>query len=105
MPIIIIIIIVIIIYLFIYFIQRFSWFSKSRVTDQTLLIHDSAKNVRTIRQVQTVSAFFIIIIIILVTCIQGIYNYIPQTNHVSAVHSVAALLYLQSVPHVMLFRP
>ena len=34
-----------------------------------------------------------------------IYSYIPATNHVSTVHSVAALLYLQSVPHVMLFRP
>jgi hypothetical protein len=31
---------------------------------------------------------------------QGIYNYIPETNHVSRVYSVAA------VPlHVMLFRP
>jgi len=32
------------------------------------------------------------------------YNYIPATNHVSSVHSVAAVLYLQSVRHVMLFR-
>jgi len=36
---------------------------------------------------------------------QGIYNYIPETNHVSRVYSVAAVLYLQFVPHVMLFRP
>jgi O-antigen ligase len=36
---------------------------------------------------------------------QGIYSYIPETNHVSRVHSVAAILYLQSVLHVMLFRP
>jgi len=35
---------------------------------------------------------------------QGIYNYIPETNHVSTVYSVAAVLYLQSVLHVMLFR-
>ena len=31
----------------------------------------------------------------------GIYNYIPDTNHVSRVHSVTAVLYLQSVLHVM----
>jgi hypothetical protein len=29
---------------------------------------------------------------------QGIYNYTPETNHVSRVHSVAAILYLQFVP-------
>jgi hypothetical protein len=33
----------------------------------------------------------------------GIYSYIPETNHVSTVYSVAAVLYLQSVLHVMLF--
>jgi hypothetical protein len=36
---------------------------------------------------------------------QGIYNYKPETNHVSRVHRVAAVLYLQFVLHVMLFRP
>jgi hypothetical protein len=38
---------------------------------------------------------------------QGIYNYIPETNHISRVYSVygvAAVLYLQFLPHVMLFR-
>jgi hypothetical protein len=34
---------------------------------------------------------------------QGIYNYIPETNHVSRVCSVAAVLYLQSVLAVMSF--
>jgi hypothetical protein len=34
---------------------------------------------------------------------QGIYNYIPERNHVSRVYSVAAVLYSQSVLHVMLF--
>jgi len=34
---------------------------------------------------------------------QGIYNYIPETNHVYTVYSIAAVLYLQSVLHVMLF--
>ena len=36
---------------------------------------------------------------------QDIYNYIPETIHVSSVRSVAAVLYLQFVLHVMLFRP
>ena len=35
----------------------------------------------------------------------GIYNYTPETNHVSRVYSVAGLLYLQFVLHVILFRP
>ena len=47
----------------------------------------------------------IIIIIPVITCMHGIYNYIPETNHVSTVYSVAAVLYLQSVLHVMLLRP
>jgi hypothetical protein len=36
---------------------------------------------------------------------QGIYNYVPETNHVSSIFTVAAVLYLQIVLHVMLFRP
>ena len=28
---------------------------------------------------------------------QGIYNYMPETNHVSVVYGVAAVLYLQFV--------
>ena len=39
---------------------------------------------------------------ILITFMQGIYNYIPETNHVSMVYSVAAV---QFVLHLMLFRP
>jgi hypothetical protein len=34
----------------------------------------------------------------------GIYDYIPETNYVSSICSVAAVLYLQFVLHVMLFR-
>ena len=34
----------------------------------------------------------------------GIYSYIPETKHVSRVQIVAAVLYLQFVLHVMLFR-
>ena len=46
----------------------------------------------------------ITIIILVITFMQYIYNYVPETNHVSTVYSVAAVLYLQSVLHVMLFR-
>ena len=47
--------------------------------------------------------FIIIIIITLViTFMQGIYNYVPETNHVSRVYSVAAFLYFQFVLRVML---
>ena len=45
----------------------------------------------------------IIIIILFNTFMQGIYNYIPETNHVSRVYSVAAVLHLQFVLHVMVF--
>jgi len=34
---------------------------------------------------------------------QCIYNYVPETNHVPTVYSVAAALYLQFVLHVLLF--
>jgi hypothetical protein len=44
----------------------------------------------------------IIIIIFFIAFMQGIYNYIPETNHVSRVYSVAAVLYLQFVLRVML---
>ena len=47
----------------------------------------------------------IIIIIIIITIMQGIYNFTPEINHVCRVYSVAAVLFLQSVLHVVLFRP
>jgi hypothetical protein len=34
----------------------------------------------------------IIIIIIIISFMQGIHTYIPETNHVSSVYSVAAIL-------------
>ena len=52
-----------------------------------------------------ITIIIIIIIILVVTCMQGIYNYIPETNLVSRASTVAAILYLLVVPHVMLFRP
>ena len=43
----------------------------------------------------------VIIIIIIILLMQDIYIYIPDTNHVSRVYSVAAVMYLQFVLHVM----
>jgi hypothetical protein len=40
-------------------------------------------------------------VIILITFTHGIYNYIPETSNIS----IAAVLYVQSVLHVMLFHP
>jgi len=45
------------------------------------------------------------IVIFVISFMQGIYNYIPETNLVSRVYSVAAVLYSQSVLHVTLFHP
>jgi hypothetical protein len=54
----------------------------------------------------SVAVIIIIIIIILVIAfMQGIYNYIPETNHVAGLCSVAAVLYLQLVLHVVLSGP
>jgi hypothetical protein len=44
----------------------------------------------------------IIIIIISYPFMQGIYNYIPETNRVSSVYNIAEILYLQFMVHVML---
>ena len=46
----------------------------------------------------------ITITVFVVTFLKFIYNYIPETYRVSKVHCVAAVLYLQSVLQVILFR-
>ena len=43
----------------------------------------------------------IIIIILIITCMQGIYDYIPETNHVSMVYSVVAVVCLQFMLHII----
>ena len=55
-------------------------------------------------EIITTKGIIIIIIIFVTTFKQAIYSYIPETNQVYRVHSVAAVLYLQFVLHVMLFR-
>ena len=47
----------------------------------------------------------IIIIILVITFMQDIYNFTPEINHVYSSHNVAAVLYLQSVLRIVLFRP
>ena len=46
----------------------------------------------------------VIIIILVISSMQGIYNYIPETNCVSWVYTVATVLHLQFVLHVNLFH-
>ena len=52
--------------------------------------------------------FLLLLLLLLslfITFMQDIYYYIPETNLVSRVYSVAVVLYLQFVLHVILFRP
>jgi len=58
------------------------------------VVHTSENNVK----------YIVIIIIIFIVFMQGIYNYMPETNDVSRTYSVAAILCLQLVLPVMLFR-
>ena len=71
--------------------ENISWFHLAQDRDQRLLFG----SVHTLH----------IIIFLVITLMQGIYNYILETNHISGAYNVAAVLYLQSVVHVMLFRP
>jgi hypothetical protein len=48
--------------------------------------------------------YVIITITLVITFMQGIYNSIPKTNHVSSVYSVVAVMYLRYVLQIMLFR-
>ena len=45
-----------------------------------------------------------IIIVLVITFLQGFYNYIPESNPVSRVYRVAAVLYLQRVLHYNIIR-
>jgi hypothetical protein len=44
-----------------------------------------------------------IIIIIIISFMQGIYTYIPETNHVSSEYTVAAILLFLFMVHIALF--
>jgi hypothetical protein len=43
----------------------------------------------------------LLLLLLFITFMQGIYNYIPETNHVSRAYSVATMLYLQFMVHVI----
>jgi hypothetical protein len=45
-----------------------------------------------------------IIMLLVVTITQGTHNYVPETKYVPTVYSVADVLWLQFVVHIMLFR-
>jgi len=47
----------------------------------------------------------LVVLVLVISFMLGIYNYIPETNHVSRVYSVATVLYLQFVLLVMLLCP
>ena len=51
-----------------------------------------------------IKIIIIIIIIFVITFKHGIYNYIREIKHVYRVCSVAAVLYLQFMLHVMFLR-
>ena len=44
----------------------------------------------------------VLLLLLFNTFTQGIYNYIPETNHVCRVYTVAAILWLQFMVHVLL---
>jgi len=56
------------------------------------------------RERQMIIIVTVIIIIFVISCMWGIDNYVPETNHVSMVFIAAIILYLQFVLYVTLFR-
>ena len=53
-----------------------------------------------------ICSLLMLLLFFVITFMQSIYNYryIPETNNISRVYSFAAVLYLQSVLHVLLFH-
>jgi hypothetical protein len=52
-----------------------------------------------------IAFIYLLTIVFVITFMRDIYNYIPETNHVSRVYSVAAILFIQFVLHEMSFHP
>jgi hypothetical protein len=77
------------------------------VPDQIkIILHGNVNMLHIIITTTTTTTIIIIIInfILVITFMQDIYSYILETNNVSRLYSVAAVLYLQFVLHVMLFH-
>jgi hypothetical protein len=51
---------------------------------------------------QIIIIIIIIIITIIIPCMQGIHTYVPETNHVSRVHSAAAIPRVLLMVHIAL---
>jgi hypothetical protein len=50
-----------------------------------------------------IEAYYYYILLYIITFMKGIENYTPEANHMSRMHNVAALLWLQFMINVMLF--
>ena len=51
----------------------------------------------------TLLLLLLLLLLLFITFMQGIYNYVPETNNVSRVYSFAAILYVQFLLQIMLF--
>jgi len=45
-------------------------------------------------------SLFFLLLLFVITLTQGIYNNIPEANHISSIYNVAAQLWLQYMVHV-----
>ena len=73
------------------------WISLTKTTDKIgLFVSDRAGLL-----------LLLLLVVVVVSFMHGIYYYIPETNRVSLVYNVAAVIrvYIKFVLHVMLFRP
>jgi len=58
-----------------------------------------------IHKAQILSLLLLLLLFfVVITFMQSIYNYIPDTNHIPRVYGFAAVLYLYSVLNVLLFH-
>jgi len=77
------------------------WISLTKTTDKIgLFVSDRAG-------LLLLLLLLLLLVVVVVSFMHGIYYYIPETNRVSLVYNVAAVIrvYIKFVLHVMLFRP
>jgi hypothetical protein len=51
----------------------------------------------------TATVDYLLLLLLFITFMQVIYNYIPETNHVSSAYNIATILWLHFMVHVILF--
>jgi hypothetical protein len=61
------------------------------------------ERVRVSERDQHLKSQLIIIIIIIITFMQDIYNYIPETSHISGIYNFASVLWIQFMFQVILY--